>query len=217
METGTKEDHLDGEERQLTRLRLASISACTDNVPSLEGVGDLVKGFGSASVVLERSHELQLSAIAANVIEHELALAADGVDSPGHCDELVLNLGAIFGFGVELHLEVGQSIVHVKFVRVGVPARRFYLLDLLFPIGLVLRWIQIFLIGGRGLFLGLLCILRRLGCCLFRLLLVCCLLLQQLLEGILGEWLAILIQSNFRHCCGDFFDASLVVRHGYRW
>ncbi len=159
MEAGTEQLNLDGEEGELSGLGLAGIAAGADDVSAFDGVVDGVEGFLSALIVFQRGHELELGAITADVIEHEFALAADGLDASGYGDEFVFDTRADFGNGVELGDEVGKAMGHDEFVGVGVAAGGFDLFDLSFAVGFVLGWVEVlvvddclFLGGSLGLF-----------------------------------------------------------------
>ena len=61
---------------------------------------------------------------------------------------------------IKFRYEIWETVADIKFVRVWISSGSLDLLDLLFAVGFVLRWVKILLFFcGRLLLLGPLCIL----------------------------------------------------------
>jgi hypothetical protein len=60
-----------------------------------------------------------------------------------------------FGDRIELGYEIWETVADIKFVRVWISSGGLNLLDLLFAVGFVLRWVKFLIISCGGILLGL--------------------------------------------------------------
>jgi hypothetical protein len=125
---------------------------------------DFVEGFGPSCIVLERGHELKLHSVASNVIKHELSLSTNGMYATSDIDNFVILTRSWLCNRIKFGHEIGETVRNLEFVRVGISTGGFDVFDLSFAVGLVLRRIEILVVGGILFRLGgsIRIILRRL-------------------------------------------------------
>lgn len=154
VQTGGEEGNLRGEDGQLTLARLAGMSLHADNVATLDGAVDLVEGLLTSGVGLEVGHDLDLGSVTTNVIEEQLALTTDRVDTSSDRDGLIGQSLSISRLGTVHIVVVRETVIDLELVRVGVASLLLQSSNSRLTVGLVGGGVEDLLLNDLGL-LGL--------------------------------------------------------------
>lgn len=112
---------------------------------------DLVEGFLASGVGLEVRHDLNLGSIATDVVEEELALPTDGVDTSGDGDGFIGQSLTIVRLGTVNVIVVRETVVDVELVRVGIAPLLLQSSDGRLTVGLVGGGVKDLLLNNLGL------------------------------------------------------------------
>mmetsp|Transcript_2418 Transcript_2418/g.6490 ORF Transcript_2418/g.6490 Transcript_2418/m.6490 type:complete len:480 (+) Transcript_2418:811-2250(+) len=213
VEAGTEEDHCLGKDRELSVLGLSGMPGDPDNVSSLEHPVDFRKGL-LVLVGLGITHDLDLCSVSVEIVKEQFSLVTHRNDASRNGNRLVFNLFSGRRLRFVVGIEIGNPVVDVKLVRVGIQSVLFHLrhgvpavLQELAGIGDLLL---LFLLGGGWLRSGL----GSLGGFLFRLFLGGGLGLHSLLVGVLGAGISVLVDVGFGGGSGSGGHGSIFGRHG---
>ena len=154
VQAGGEEGNFGGEDGKLTLARLAGMSLHADDVTALDGAVDLVEGLLSSGVGLEVGHDLYLGSITTDVVEEELALSTDGVDTSSDGYSLIGQSLSISRLGTVHIVVVRETVIDLEFVRVGVASLLLQSSNGRLTVGLVGGGVENLLLNDLGL-LGL--------------------------------------------------------------
>ena len=115
---------------------------------------DLVEGLLSSGVGLEVRHDLNLGSITTDVVEEELALSTDGVDTSSDGYSLIGQSLSISRLGTVHIVVVRETVIDLEFVRVGVASLLLQSSNSRLTVGLVGGGVEDLLLNNLGL-LGL--------------------------------------------------------------
>mmetsp|Transcript_14388 Transcript_14388/g.25768 ORF Transcript_14388/g.25768 Transcript_14388/m.25768 type:complete len:314 (-) Transcript_14388:33-974(-) len=190
----TQEHNLGRKDGELSLFGFSWVSGNAYDISILDQLVDLGKGL-FVSVRLGIAHDLHLCAVSTNVVKVQFSLSTNRHDAPRNGNRLVFQLFSVGGLAFVLGNEIGDPIIDLKFVWVGVDSVLFHVHYSVSTIFRVQVWV-----GNDFFFILVVLFLFRgslgLGSVLFGLFLGGSLGLLQLLPGVFGDGISVLVQVN---------------------